>query len=296
MIDFTDYEIDYSHTYNGGNGNKIAIKYDDDIYMLKFPSRLKKGNLSYSNSVISEYISCHIFDMLGFKTQKTILGMYRINDKVKIVCACKDFTNDHMVLQDFASIKNTIIDSEMNGYGTELSEIIDTIKSQKLVDCKKLNDYFWDMFIVDSLLGNFDRHNGNWGFLYDRKDDSACICPIYDCGSCLFPQADDDMLEFEIHNEDELNQRVYVFPNSAIKIDNIKINPFKYIYSLENIDCNSALKRIFPKINITKISEFIDNVPYITDVRKLYYKTIIKMRYEKIIKASYEKLMDNELG
>lgn len=27
--------------------------------------------------------------------------------------------------------------------------------------------YFWDMFVVDALLGNFDRHNGNWGFLYD---------------------------------------------------------------------------------------------------------------------------------
>ena len=41
-----------------------------------------------------------------------------------IVVACKDFTSSGIVLQDFASLKNTIIDSEHNGYGTDLSDIL----------------------------------------------------------------------------------------------------------------------------------------------------------------------------
>ena len=24
---------------------------------------------------------------------------------------------------------------------------------------------FWDIYVVDALIGNFDRHGGNWGFL-----------------------------------------------------------------------------------------------------------------------------------
>ena len=44
------------------------------------------------------------------------------------------------------------------------------------------------MFIVDALLGNFDRHNGNWGILVDEEKQTAEIAPVYDCGSCLYPQ------------------------------------------------------------------------------------------------------------
>lgn len=30
---------------------------------------------------------------------------------------------------------------------------------------------FWDMFIVDALIENWDRHNGNCGFLYNNATD-----------------------------------------------------------------------------------------------------------------------------
>lgn len=43
------------------------------------------------------------------------------------------------------------------------------------------------MFIVDAFLGNFDRHNGNWGILVDECKKTAEIAPVYDCGSCLYP-------------------------------------------------------------------------------------------------------------
>ena len=51
--------------------------------------------------------------------------------------------------------------------------------------------HFWNVFVVDALLGNSDRHNGNWVFLYDDSTKEASPAPIYDCGSCLLPQADD---------------------------------------------------------------------------------------------------------
>lgn len=99
-----------------------------------------------------------------------------------------------LVLQDFASLKNQIIDSERNGYGTELSDILHTITAQTAIDAAQLLDRFWDMFIVDALIGNWDRHNGNWGFLYDAVSDAIELAPVYDCGSCLYPQADDEIM------------------------------------------------------------------------------------------------------
>ena len=35
-----------------------------------------------------------------------------------------------LVLKDFTSVKNQIIDSNSNGYGTELKDIIETIEKQ----------------------------------------------------------------------------------------------------------------------------------------------------------------------
>ena len=46
----------------------------------------------------------------------------------------KDFTSRGVVIIDFASVKNQIIDSASNGYGAELSDIIDTIDKQTAVD------------------------------------------------------------------------------------------------------------------------------------------------------------------
>ena len=66
--------------------------------------------------------------------QKTLLGKFIRNGKEKIVVACKDFTTPDTVIQDFASLKNTIIDSEHNGYGTELSDILMAMDEQQAID------------------------------------------------------------------------------------------------------------------------------------------------------------------
>lgn len=291
MIDFTNCEINKFKYYGGKNGGKICIKYLGEDYMVKFPG-MNKGNISmsYSNNCISEYVACHIMETLELKVQKTLLGTYKIGNKEKVVVACKDFTNQGIILKQFAELKNSQIETSENGYGTELKEILETIESQEIYDVNKLKDFFWDMFIVDSLVGNFDRHNGNWGFLIDEGAEKIEIAPIYDNASCLYPQLDDETMENIMKNKEEMEARVYVFPTSAIKINDKKINYFEFIGSLENEECNKALKRIYQLIDIKKINKIIENTPYISNVRKEFYKKIINLRYEKIIKYSYEKL------
>ena len=206
-----------------------------------------------------------------------------MNGKKKIVVACKDFTKPGIIIQDFASLKNTMITSNENGYGTELNSIIETIESQKVVDNVELKNRIWEMFIVDALIGNMDRHNGNWGFLYNTITDEVVIAPVYDCGSSLYPQADFAIMEKVLTDINELQIRIYEFPSSAIFNNGKRINYFEFISSNFNKDCTRALLHIQPKINLNEINKIIDEIECITDLEKKFYKTIIKERKEKII-------------
>lgn len=295
MIDFTECEKNNFKYYGGKNGGKICIVYQGNDYMLKFPA-INEGisEHGYSNSCISEYIACNILKTLGLNVQETILGRYRINEEEKIVVACKDFTTNGTILKQFAEFKNSQIETSKNGYGTELSEVIETIENQSVYDGKKLLGFFWDMFIADSLVGNFDRHNGNWGFLINESLRKIDIAPIYDCASCLYPQLTDERIAEIIDNDNEMEARVYIFPTSALKYNDKKINYFSWISGLENEDCNQALLRIFPRIDLEKINAIIDETPYISNIRKAFYKKILKMRYEMILKVSYEMLIQKE--
>lgn len=289
-IDFTSCRQKLK-AYGGANGNKICIVYNDEDYMLKFPPPARKNeDMSYSNGCFSEYLGSKIFESTGIQTQKVLIGTYNFADKEKIVVACKDFTRTGILCQDFASLKNSVITTENKGYGTELEEILDTIDEQKAIDQKELSDFFWDMFIIDALIGNWDRHNGNWGFLYDTISDSVELAPIYDCGSSLFPQANDVVMKSVLADEDEKKLRIYEIPTSAIRINGKKINYYGFITSASNKDCNKALIRMLPQIDINKIDEIILNTPFLSDLQKDFYSTMLALRKEKILEEAMLKI------
>lgn len=290
MIDFTNLPTK-KKAYGGANGSKISVLYKNELYMLKLPMHaLKNPNLSYTNSCTSEYLGCHIFNMLGVNAQQTLLGEYNYHGKTRTVVACKDFTTPNTVVIDFASVKNQIIDSSSNGYGTELSDILDTIHQQKVMSSKELEDHFWNMFVIDAFIGNWDRHNGNWGFLYNQATDEIQIAPIYDCGSSLFPQIDDELIKKVISSKAEMNARVYDVPTSAILEDGKRINYHTFITSLKNNECNEAIKRIVPRIDLRQIYELIDSVSQLSELQRDFLKKILKLRKELILDVTLEKL------
>lgn len=292
MIDFTN-AVQKNKTYAGANGGKISVLYNGEQYMLKFPPfpTINK-EMSYTNSCISEYIGCKVFESVGIPVQETVIGTYTSKGKEKVVVACKDFTSQGITLQDFASLKNRIIDSERNGYGTELADILSTIDEQTAMDSETLKTRFWDMFIVDAMIGNWDRHNGNWGFLYNNATDEVTLAPVFDCGSSLYPQANEDLMKKILSDKNELNHRVFDIPLSAVTYNGKKINYFKFLSEGEFPDCNKALKRIASRIDIKKIYEIIDNTPTVTELQKEFYKTMLTARKERIIDFSLNKLKE----
>ena len=274
MIDFTN-AIEQFNNYKGSEKKKTLI-HNNKKYLVKFPDpvREKNKNISYINNAYSEYIGSNIFKIIGFKTQNTLLGIYKYKEKDKIVCACEDFTDDNHVLYEFENLAlSTNPDKKIE---TELTDIMEVIEENKIIDTSNTKQKFWDMFIIDFLIGNTDRHNGNWGFLLDKNTGKFEFSPIYDCGSCLNPMLDDEAIgEIDANELKNLALNCY----SCLKINGNKINYVSYLKQMKNKECNDAIKRLFLNINMNEIKKFIDNIECISNIRKEFYKNIMEQRY-----------------
>ena len=284
MIDFTN-AIEEFNNYKGSEKKKTLI-YKDKKYLVKFPDpiREKNKNISYINNAFSEYIGSNVFKIVGFKTQNTILGKYKYKGKEKIVCACEDFTDTENILYEFENLAlSTNPDKKIE---TELNDIMEVIEESRMIDTEKTKQKFWDMFVIDSLIGNTDRHNGNWGFLLNKVTGKVEFSPIYDCGSCLNPMLEDE--EIAKFSETEL-KNLAINCYSCLKEDGKKINYMSYIKQMRNKECNNAIKRLFNNINMEEIKKFVDSIECMSEVRKEFYKKIIEQRY-KIIKKIYENI------
>lgn len=283
-IDFTNCEINRFKTYGGANGAKRGIIYNGETYMLKLSQKTKINNeMSYANSAISEYIGCKIYELLGISVQETSLGTYFYNEKEKISVACKDMEVSGYKLKDFASLKNTIIDSERGGYGTDLFDVLNTLEEQNFVSSIELKNFFWNMFVVDAFIGNFDRHNGNWGFLVNEEKEDIKIAPIYDCGSCLFSEMDNDLMVKVMSDKTELEYRIYVVPKSVLMINKKKISYYDFLTTTDNKDLIASIKSVVNRIDFKKIEAMIDEIEYINDISKTFYKFILRKRKELIL-------------
>lgn len=218
--------------------------------------------------------------MTGIEAQEIILGIYTYKGINRIAAACKDFAGGGSFLQGFASLKNQIIDSGSNKLGTELEDILEAIEKQAFLDPAMLTSHFWKMLAVDVFVGDWDRHNGNWDFLYNEEKDELKLAPIFGCGSCLFPQADEETLKLCLKNEREFKSRIYDFPTSSIKLSGRRINYYSFIKSHAYKGRDEAFARMKGKTNLAKINELIDDLPCITDARKTFLKKNLKARLE----------------
>lgn len=284
MIDFTN-ALEEFNNYRGSEKKKTLI-YNNKKYLVKFPDpiREKNKNISYINNAFSEYIGSNIFRLVGFNVQNTILGKYKYNGNEKIVCACEDFTDNDNILYEFENLAlSTNPDKKIE---TELKDIMEVIEESKMINTEETKRKFWDMFVLDSLIGNTDRHNGNWGFLLNKNTGKVEFSPIYDCGSALNPMIEDD--EIKRINETEL-KNLAINCYSCLKENGKKINYITYMKQMKNEECNKAIKRLFLNININEINKFIDNIEEISKIRKNFYEKIITIRYE-ILKEVYKNI------
>ena len=285
--DFSNYEL--SNKEYGGSEKKIGILIDGYEYMLKFQ---KKTAFGVRNNHISEYLGSRIYELLGLNAQEVYLGVY----KGENVVACKDFVNNGYQFVPFNDVGESSLEVDKEKYQYSYKDIVSLLEAnKKITNVKETVNVFFDMFIIDALLGNFDRHGANWGFL--KKQNKYMLSPIFDNGSCLYPEMiDENMMNYVINNPKEIEKRVYTFPTSQIKLNGKKSSYYKVINSLKFPLCNDALKRIYKKIKLSEIDNLINSIDNISNIHKDFYLTMIRSRYNMIIKDSYIelKVLENE--
>ena len=300
-------------TYGGHSGSKKGIIIDNEKWFLKYPKSTKSMNvtgLSYTTSPLSEYIGSHIYNILGFDVHETKLGIAN----GKIVVACKDFLNKNETILDYNSIKNDydeivekkleeLSSSSNDRSGTDIDEIIIVMKNNDYFKkIPELRERFWDMFIVDAFLSNNDRNDNNWGLVLNHDTMKLRVSPVYDNGASFYSKSSDERIEFILNDDFKMKQVIYDSCVSSFIKNGKIINPLKFIESMDNTECNEALIRIFPKINLEKIKELFDNIPLdynelsiLSDKqRRLYYQSLV-YKYENVFKKVYNKLLDNKV-
>ena len=269
LIDFSKEALTVPNNYLGAD-KKRTIIYKGEKYLLKFSTynEFQQNSLatSYSNNVFSEYIGCKFFKECGIEAQEVILGTYTDvsrsgKEKLYPVVACKDFTGDGYELYEFKGLENSYLEGKSGGKIPSLEDITEIMDSGQgifgILKNDEAKERYWDTFIVDAVLGNFDRHAGNWGYLYNIKENKAKLAPVYDCGSCLFARASDESFGKFLNSKQDMNLRVYNLPFASLTENNEKVNYYDFISSLKNEDCNAALKRMHDRIDISKLHKII---------------------------------------
>ena len=267
-----------------GAERKTTVLLDGSLYMLKYPDPIRdtkrKADLSYKNNQFSEYIGCNIFRACGIEAQETLLGFFTDKDgKRKLVVACKDFTQDGGTLYEMAKLENQAManDARADLSIENVYQIIE--KNDLIVNKEEILSGFWDMFVVDALIGNTDRHLGNWGLLV--KGDSVRLSPVYDCGSSLSALLDDEMMKTVLatpsafKNEEFNVTSCYSFGGKRIFYHEIFKNPPEGL--------SAAIKRVIPRINKEAILAIVDAVPEMSDTRKEYLSAALTMRLDEIL-------------
>ena len=232
------------------------------------------------------FLGSHIFEISGLEAHKTYLG-YRMGEEV---VACKDFNIQGRQFVPFNDVGESTLDQDKETYQYDYEDIMQMLRdNSKLTNVQETISMFWRIYIVDALLGNFDRHGANWGFI--KENNRYTLAPVFDNGSCLFPNlADEAEMKEIMESEEETDKRIYRFPTSQVKLNGKKSSYFEVIHSLQFEECNDALRYIMSQLDMSEVEKLIEETPLISEIQKAFYKHILTARYNKILLSSYENM------
>lgn len=193
MIDIIDIDgIQDNGKIYGGNTDRYGITYNGEDYIIKL-SKYKDDM-----SMFSEYLASNLIRALGVDCHEVFLA--RLNGQY--VSMIKDFVSGTgCSLHSFKDTKQSSEDTDMTYKEYTYDDVIYLIdKHLKMSDEDKLyaKIAFWNMFICDAIIGNRDRHWGNWGYMWNGS--SYKFSKLYDNGGGLFPDVYKVISSYE--NED----------------------------------------------------------------------------------------------
>ncbi len=193
-----------------GDEKKFFIMIDNKKYLVKdsfYDKRRKENTLS----PYCEYVGSNFIRESGLLScQKCYLGYYKGNP----VVICEDIFED-CLFRPFKELHQSSAGTDLGSKEYTYDDVLYILDKKSQLDGSDLKDYmhyFWLMFLFDAVLGNRDRHEGNWGFI--KRNGITKFAPIYDNGNSLFPNV--DLSNWKQY--DFIKERVYIRPASQFKM------------------------------------------------------------------------------
>lgn len=326
MADFYDTTTWAERWYyqTGGTRSKVIVENPDNNEEYYFKTSLKRDQKDYKYEFWSEIIASEVGVILGFDMLKYDIAYNR----GEIGCISKS-----MVTMGKNKLTEGI--SYLTGYDTTYNPKMKDSKKQytfQLIS-KTLNAFNFhhyiekiiEIIILDSIIGNGDRHQENWGIITEYSDvikkrnlfskkekkglfkkhyysffGSKTITPgkfsqIYDSGSCLGRELDDEKIKQMIKDQTMLD--AYIRRGvSEIHWKGEKLNHFDLINEINKL-YPEHVKRIvqrvkerYAEVSVRNCVENIDlNLPEelkehkLPTDRKEFVIKLIALRVQKLI-------------
>ncbi len=286
------WSLDMTTAYSGSDRKEGLINPDGHRYLVKYAeshTRINDLDTSYVNNVLSEYMASHILGIAGFEVHETFIGTRCQN----LLVACKNFTSSHQYLIEFGQYMRKHYDSGDIGRVPDIQQIDYVLHNDPVLHdyADEFWDSYWERFIGDALVGNFDRHMGNWGYITDTQSQTIYAAPVYDNGSTLFPALSEKAMQEDVLLfPKEILKRTLLFPKAALTVNGQKVSYLDMLSSGYVPSLDQAVQKVVPMIldQMPCITEFIDAQEFLSDVRKTFYKTMLGARVEYILKPAYE--------
>ncbi|MDR2170695.1 MAG: HipA domain-containing protein [Planctomycetaceae bacterium] len=314
FYDVSDW-IEKKYVVARGSRNKAIVENPDDRSLYYFKTSLQRSNDAYRYEFWSEIIASAIGNELGFNTLHYDIAY----NKDKIGCISKsmiDKTNNTFVeiIDYLRNYDNTYAPENKQSYTQYTFHFIESaLKAHKLAN--QVNQII-KTIIFDSLIGNGDRHQENWGFIIEinnhkkqsniRKlsnllkstsnNNTVVFSPIYDSGSCLGRELlDKDVEKFLLQTE--LLDRYINNDRCEIRWEDKKISHFELIrmfigYTKYKDVVIQEIKRVISVFNKDRIRQIIytidENLPdnlnenKLPDNRKKLIVQLILLRFDKL--------------
>jgi len=155
-----------------GNLRKTWVCKDTERYLIK------EGRWDEKQEPFNEVIAARIMDL--FNIEHVSYGLLR-SDKKRIplcICKCMADRNTEFIQGQY------VLDCEEKKNRNNYIRYIETCEKMGILDAKKRID---EMIVIDYIIGNTDRHTGNFGIIRDAQSlQWLKIAPIFDNGNSLF--------------------------------------------------------------------------------------------------------------
>lgn len=284
----------------GGNRDKFGITVDNNCYIVK------QGE--YESNIYSEYVASRFIGMTEVPVQEVWIGYYR-EDKVAII---KDFTSAEKKLRSYESTRQSSEGTTLEGKEYTYDDVCYMIIKHKKMSAENKADMlrqFWEMYILDAILGNRDRHRGNWGYI--ESDGGYEPAPLYDNEGSLFTDISRKMEEYKecIGTEAEkefIADRVEKFPASLFRVKKKdgtvrRTNYYEEIGKITDGIQYRVLENVRKNVTVARIMQMMNKVTDIKEIPKEYqrfYKVVTGTRYAHIIQRkgideSFNEVMEN---